>query len=161
MDRLLVGFALVTLSAYVAAFFHRPQLAGAGLATTAELFVQALPWLVVSTFAAGILSQTFSAEWIAQWLGEDAGLAGVLVGALLGMFGTGSRWALYPLAAGLLAAESSPGAVFSFVTTWQLVSLPRLPAELPFYGAEFTVVRAVVSVGVAILGGVVINRLLL
>jgi uncharacterized membrane protein YraQ (UPF0718 family) len=160
MDRILVSIILVTLGSYILLAMVRPQAAVDGLNVTAEMFVQALPWMLVSMFLAGLLSQFMHTEWIARWLGKEAGLSGIVLGALLGLCGTGSRWAVYPLAAGLIAAKASPGSVFSFVTSWQLISLTRLPAEIPFYGETFTLVRAVVSFLLAILGGILVDRLM-
>ncbi|QSO53371.1 permease [Alicyclobacillus curvatus] len=160
MDRVLVFISFLTLIGYITTAIFRPHTAGAGLDASVEMFIQAVPWIVVSMFAAGLLAQWLQPQVIARWLGRDAGFLAIVIGALMGTFGTGSRWAMYPLATGLLGADASPGAVFAFVTTWQLVSLPRLPAELPFYGLNFAVVRAVVSVIVAIIGGLLVNRIL-
>jgi len=158
VDIVLIAMAIATLLAYLVTGAQRPQLAVHGLDASVEMFLQALPWIIVSMFAAGLLSQWFQPAVIARWLGRDSGVSGVVIGALLGMCGTGSRWAMYPLAAGLLTADASPGSVFAFVTTWQLVSLPRLPAELPFYGTEFAVIRAITSILLSIAGGIVINQ---
>ncbi len=160
MDKTLLSFAAFTVAAYVALWIFRPGVASEGLETTADMFVQALPWIVVSMLAAGLLSQFFHVHIVARWLGREAGIGGILLGAMFGMLGTGSRWAMYPLASGLLAANASPGAVFAFVTSWQLVSLPRLPAEVPFYGPEFAVVRMMVSIFIAVFGGILVNRIM-
>ena len=160
MDRVLVTISFVTLVGYVITAVFRPQTAVAGLEASVDMLIQAVPWIVVSMFAAGLLAQWLQPQAIARWLGRDTGFGAIVLGALMGTLGTGSRWAMYPLATGLLAANASPGAVFAFVTTWQLVSLPRLPAELPFYGMNFAVVRALVSVVVAIIGGFIVNRIL-
>ncbi|KPV43500.1 permease [Alicyclobacillus ferrooxydans] len=158
MDIVLIAMGFLTLLGYVVMAIIRPQTALSGLDASTEMFVQAVPWIVVSMFAAGLIAQWLQPQLIARWLGREAGFGGILLGTLLGLFGTGSRWAMYPLAAGMFAADASPGAVFAFVTTWQLVSLPRLPAEIPFYGVNFTVVRAIVSVVIALIGGIVVNR---
>ncbi len=157
MDMVLIGVFIATLIGYGLLSFFSPHMALSALGTTADMFVQSLPWIVVSMFAAGLMAEFFHPASIAKWFGREAGLLGILIGALLGLFGTGSRWAVYPLAAGLLAAKASPGAVFSFMTSWQLVSLPRLPAEIPFLGGEYTFLRAAVSFTVAILGGILMN----
>ena len=157
VDRGLVIIAIVTLAGYLwLATFH-PEGAVKSLDQTAEMFKQAVPWIIVSMFAAGLLGRFLQPAVVAQWLGRTSGAHGVILGALLGLFGTGSRWAMYPLAAGLFAADAGTGAIFSFVTSWQLVSLTRIPAEVPFYGVRFTVERAVVSLLVAVLGGLFIH----
>lgn len=159
MDFVLLFTGLLTLLTYAFLAIWRPTVAVHGLESSVDMFLQSAPWIIVSMFAAGLLAQLFQPQAIAKWLGRESGFQGILIAAMLGMCGTGSRWAMYPLAAGLLSAEASPGSVFAFVTTWQLVSLPRLPAELPFYGAQFTVVRAVLSVVLAIAGGFLIDKL--
>lgn len=158
MDRMLVSMGIATLLGYLLLGFYRPHVASQGLSSAVDMFVQAIPWIVVSMFAAGLLAQLLHPPTIARWLGRESGLSGILIAALLGLFGTGSRWAMYPLAAGLLAANAGPGAVFAFVTSWQLVSLTRLPAEIPFYGPQFTIIRAIASVCLAVIGGVFIDR---
>lgn len=157
MDKSVILIGAVTLVGYLVLATLRPGAAANGLETTTEMFLQAAPWIIVSMFAAGLLAQLVSHDLVARWLGRGSGTLAVFLGAVIGSFGTGSRWAAYPLAAGLLSANASPGAVFAFMTTWQLVSLPRLPAEVPFLGFNFTVLRAVLSVVVAIIGGLLIE----
>jgi uncharacterized membrane protein YraQ (UPF0718 family) len=159
VDRILISLAVCTAFAYLAMAFVRPDMAAKGFDATAEMFVQSIPWIIVSLFAAGLISQFFQTAVIARWLGRESGFGGIVVGALLGMCGTGSRWAMYPIAASLLAAEASPGSVFAFVTSWQLLALPRLPAEIPFYGVRFAILRAIVSLLIAIIGGVILERI--
>ncbi|MDQ0188404.1 permease [Alicyclobacillus cycloheptanicus] len=158
MDKILMTTAALTLCGYLTLMFVRPESAASGLEFTTEMFFQALPWMIVSMFTAGLLAQFFDPAVIARILGRESGIRGVLVGACLGLAGTGSRWAAYPLAAGLVAAEASPGAVFAFLTSWQLVSLSRLPAEVPFLGMRFTVIRAALSFALAIVGGLVVDH---
>lgn len=157
MDKILVGVAALTLAGYVASAFMRPSLAAEGLNLATEMFLQSVPWIIVSMFAAGLIGQFFDTQMIARWFGSGTGIRGIITAAILGLFGTGSRWAVYPLAASLLAAEATPGSVFAFMTSWQLVSVLRIPAEFPFLGVRFTVVRAVVSVVIAVAGGVAVN----
>jgi uncharacterized membrane protein YraQ (UPF0718 family) len=154
VDKVLVMIASLTALGYVLLGFLRPKLAMEGLDSTVEMLLQSAPWIIVSLFAAGLMAQFFHAELVARWFGKDAGVWGIVLAAILGLFGTGSRWAVYPLAAGLLTADASPGAVFAFLTSWQLVSLPRLPAEIPFLGVRFTLLRAAMSLFIAILGGI-------
>ncbi len=157
MDKALLAIGLLTFVSYSVLFFIAPDMARGAFHTTVDMFVQSLPWIIISIFAAGLMAETLHPDGIAKWFGRESGILGILLGASLGLLGTGSRWAAYPLAAGLLAAKSSPGAVFSFITSWQLISLTRLPAEIPFLGAEFTFLRAGVSFCVAIIGGIIMN----
>jgi uncharacterized membrane protein YraQ (UPF0718 family) len=157
MDIVLIIVFLVTVVGYGALSLVAPHMALSALQTTANMFVQSLSWIIVSMFAAGLMAEFFHPTSIAKWFGRESGILGILIGALLGLVGTGSRWAVYPLAAGLLAAKASPGAVFSFMTSWQLVSLPRLPAEVPFLGGQYTLLRAGVSFTVSIIGGILMN----
>lgn len=157
MDKSLLYFGAITLAGYLITAFMKPHTAIEGWEATIDMFAQAAGWIIVSMLAAGLLSQFIDATSIVRLFGREAGIRGVVLGALVGLLGTGSRWAVYPLAAGMFAAEASPGAIFAFMTTWQLVSLPRLPAEVPFFGLRFTVLRAVVSLVIAIIGGLLVE----
>jgi uncharacterized membrane protein YraQ (UPF0718 family) len=157
MDWTLLVFGTATFAAYGLLSIVRPETASASLETAFDMFLQAMPWIVISMCAAGLLTQLLDPRLIARMLGQEAGLRGVFTGALLGIFGTGSRWAMYPIAAGLLEADASLGAVFSFVTSWQLVSLTRLPAEIPFFGVHFSLLRVLLSVLLAFVGGTLIQ----
>lgn len=137
--------------------FYKPELAHDGVESSLSMLIQAMPWMLVSMFIAGLISQVIDTKVIARFLGPQSGLSGIIIGALFGLMGTGSRWAVYPLAAGLLNAKAAPGAVFSFLTSWQLVSLPRIPAEFPFLGVPYTILRAVVSFIVSIIGGLLLE----
>ncbi len=157
MDRVLLSMAVLTLCGYVVLGLLHPARAGAGLELSTEMFGQALPWMIVSMFAAGFIAQVFQPAAVARLLGKESGLPGILLGASLGLAGTGSRWAAYPLVAGLFAEGAGPGPMFAFLTSWQLLSLSRLPAEVPFLGLRFTVVRAGVSFVLAVIGGMLVN----
>lgn len=159
MDKVLLILAGLTAVGYGFFAFARPVVFSEGLESSTQLILQALPWIIVSMFAAGLLAQFIEPKTVASWLGREAGLQGIIIGASLGLLGTGSRWAVYPLAAGLLAANAGAGSVFAFITSWQLVSVTRLPAEVPFFGLKFTVIRAAVSLFVAVLGGVMVDLL--
>lgn len=159
MDKVLMYLGGTTLLGYLVLLLWRPSAAAEGLDNTFEMLWQAAPWIIVSMFTAGLISQIVRPSLIARYLGPQAGLLGIFIAAVIGIFGTGSKWAVYPLAAGLLAANATPGAVFSFMTTWQLVSLPRLPAELPFLGMRFTVSRVIVSILISFIGGILVNIL--
>ncbi len=157
VDKVLLVFGGLTVAAYGILALVWPQPAREGLNQAGEMLLSALPWMMVSMLAAGLVAQFFEATSIARWLGRESGIAGVVIGATLGLLGTGSRWAAYPLAASLLAAEAGLGPVFAFMTSWQLVSLTRLPAEVPFFGVRFTLIRAIVSFLVAVIGGMLVD----
>ncbi|EJY56382.1 hypothetical protein URH17368_0907 [Alicyclobacillus hesperidum URH17-3-68] len=159
MDKTLIGLTAVTIAGYAICAWTRPELASEGWHEAMEMLVQAAPWILVSMFAAGLIAQLFDPAAIALWLGPKSGVIGITLAAFLGLVGTGSRFAVYPLAAGLLAADAAPGAVFAFVTSWQLISLSRLPAELPFFGIRYTALKTAVSLLMAIAGGIAFQGL--
>lgn len=159
MDSILFVFWGLTIAAYGVITIVHPAWAKEGLSSTGDMLLQALPWMIVSMLGAGLVSQFINPAAIARRLGHGTGLVGIVLGAALGVMGTGSRWAVYPLASSLLAADAKAGAVFAFLTSWQLVSLPRLPAEIPFLGLNFTIIRAMVSFTVAVIGGFFIDLL--
>ncbi|SIS62720.1 permease [Alicyclobacillus vulcanalis] len=159
MDRTLLWIAAVTGLGYALAWSKAPSDALDAARSSVAMLGQSLPWIVVSMFLAGLVSQWLQPEMVARWLGREAGLFGMVLGALIGMLGTGSRFAVYPLAVSLLAADASPGAVVAFTTSWQLTSLARLPAEFPFFGMPFALVRFAISFVISVAGGVLFEWL--
>ena len=159
MDRTLVWIAAATGVGYVLACVQEPTDALEAAQSSLGMLAQSLPWIVVSMFLAGLVSQWLEPELVARWLGREAGIAGIVFGAVLGMLGTGSRFAVYPLAVSLLAADASPGAVVAFTTSWQLTSLARLPAEFPFFGVPFALVRFAISLVISVAGGLLFEWL--
>ncbi|EPZ48927.1 permease [Alicyclobacillus acidoterrestris] len=157
MEKTLIYLGGATLIAYLALALIRPGVAADGLESSLEMLLQSTPWIVVSMFTAGLISELVDPALVARLFGAESGILGIFIAAVLGAFGTGSRWAMYPLAAGLLAANATPGAVFAFMTSWQLVSVTRLPAELPFLGMRFTVYRTVISILMAFIGGMLFD----
>jgi len=159
VDRTLVWIAVATGFGYVLACAQEPADALEAARSSLGMLAQSLPWIVVSMFLAGLVSQWLEPELVARWLGREAGIAGIVFGAVLGMLGTGSRFAVYPLAVSLLAADASPGAVVAFTTSWQLTSLARLPAEFPFFGVPFALVRFAISLVISVAGGLLFEWL--
>nr|WP_242549207.1 permease [Alicyclobacillus mali (ex Roth et al. 2021)] len=155
----MLWIAAATGLGYALASAQEPSDALEAARSSVGMLAQSLPWIVVSMFLAGLVSQWLEPELVAKWLGREAGIAGIAFGAILGVLGTGSRFAVYPLAVSLLAADASPGAVVAFTTSWQLTSLARLPAEFPFFGIPFTLVRFVVSLLISVAGGVLFEWL--
>src|SRR5579875_1027267 len=97
MDKTLIGLTAVTVAGYAICAWTRPELAAEGWHEAMEMLMQAVPWILVSMFAAGLIAQLFDPAAIALWLGPKSGVIGITLAAFLGLVGTGSRFAVYPL----------------------------------------------------------------
>ena len=144
-DTILACLGFLVTGAYLALFWRAPGIALQGVQSAWRMFLQALPWMSVSILVAGLFEQGFDQRWLHRLFGPHSGLRGVALAALLGSLGTGSRWGVYPLAAVMLSARASAGAVIAFTTSWMLISIPRTAAEFPFLGVRLTFVRMAVS----------------
>ncbi|MDB5085136.1 MAG: hypothetical protein JWN30_2022 [Bacilli bacterium] len=153
MDPFLAGLIIITVVAYGVAFYYQPFLASSGIKTSLLTLAQSCLWIIVSIFFAGLLEQFLQKRFIYLHFGKHKGLFEILMGTLLGALGTGSRWAVYPLSVSLLNTGFSSAGVVAFISSWFLISLPRVGAEIPFLGAKFVFVRVIISLIVSVIAG--------
>jgi uncharacterized membrane protein YraQ (UPF0718 family) len=82
---------------------------------------------------------------IVNLLGKEAGLKGIALGSFLGSVVPGGPYVVFPLLGGLYRAGAGVGTVIAFVTAWALISLSRIPMEIPFLGTKIVALRLVLS----------------
>ncbi|MFB0502739.1 MAG: permease [Candidatus Bathyarchaeia archaeon] len=104
-----------------------------------------IPLIVSATLIAGLAQAAIPRQVIADFLGEEAGLKGIALGTFLGSVIPGSPYVIFPLLGGLYKAGAGVGTIIAFISAWSLISLSRIPTELPFLGAKMVAVRIVVS----------------
>lgn len=112
---------------------------------------------------ASLIQAAIPRQVIADFLGEEAGLKGIALGTLLGSVMPGSPYVIFPLVGGLYRAGAGVGTVIAFVSAWSLISLSRVPTEIPFLGTKIVAVRIAVSlifpIVLGILGQIVFSQI--
>lgn len=129
------------------AFRHALESAGGML-----LFI--LPAIVGGLLLAGALKQLVPPGALARWMGADAGIRGLAIATLAGMATPGGPMAAFPLVLVLAQAGADRGALVAFIFAWSLNGFQRLLVyEVPLLGADFTLMRFLVTLPLPLLAG--------
>jgi len=166
VNYVVLGFIVVAILVYVVGFVLNPDIVREGLKisfrTWTDPDIGLIPLIVSATLIASLAQAAIPRQVITDFLGEEAGLKGIALGTFLGSVMPGSPYVIFPLLGGLYKAGAGVGTIIAFVSAWSLVSLSRIPTEIPFLGAKMVAVRIVVSlvfpVVLGILGQVVFSQ---
>jgi len=158
MNYVVVGFVVVAFLMYVFALVFSPETVGLGLKisyrTLTDPSIGLIPLIIAATLISGLVEAAIPKEVISSFLGEEAGLKGIGLGTFLGIVIPGSPYAIFPLVGGLYKAGAGVGTIIAFVSAWSLVSLSRIPTEIPFLGTKIVVARILVSLLFPVLLGI-------
>ena len=167
MNYTVLGFVVATILMYVVAYAVNPDYVGQGLKISYDIFVNPkiglIPLIITATLIAGLAQAAIPKEIIANLLGKEAGLKGIALGSFLGSVVPGGPYVVFPLLGGLYRAGASVGTVIAFVTAWSLISLARIPLEIPFLGTKIVALRLALSlilpIALGVLGQIIFSKL--
>lgn len=130
------------------------------LAKDAVLLVTILPKVAAGVLVAAFLRLLLPKEVVARWIGERSGLRGLVLATLAGAIIPGGPMTIFPIATALYTSGADRGATIAFITSWLTLGINRaIVWELSFFGAEFVVIRMLVSLPVPILVGLAARAL--
>ena len=167
MNYTVLGFVVATILVYVVAYAVNPDYVGQGLKISYDIFVNPkiglIPLIITATLIAGLAQAAIPKEIIANLLGKEAGLKGIALGSFLGSVVPGGPYVVFPLLGGLHRAGASVGTVIAFVTAWSLISLARIPLEIPFLGTKIVALRLALSlilpIALGVIGQIIFSKL--
>ena len=149
MNYVVIGFVVASVLMYVVGYALNPESVREGLKISFKTWIDPniglIPLVVSATLIAGFVQAYIPRQIIANFLGEEAGLRGIALGTLLGSVVPGSPYSIFPLVGGLYRAGAGVGTIIAFVTAWSLISLSRIPTEIPFLGPKIVAVRLAIS----------------
>lgn len=130
------------------------------LAKDALLLLTVLPKVAAGVLVAAFLRLLLPKEVVARWIGERSGLRGLALATLAGAIIPGGPMTIFPIATALYTSGADRGATIAFITSWLTLGINRaIVWELSFFGAEFVVIRMLVSLPVPILVGLAARAL--
>lgn len=130
------------------------------LAKDALLLVTILPKVAAGVLVAAFLRLLLPKEMVARWIGERSGLKGLVLATIAGATIPGGPMTIFPIATALYTSGADRGATIAFITSWLTLGINRaIVWELSFFGAEFVVLRMLVSLPVPILVGLAARAL--
>jgi uncharacterized membrane protein YraQ (UPF0718 family) len=150
---------LFTLGLYLWAFIAAPQRAADALNVGATTFISVLLLIVAVFGLVGLLQVWVSRDLIVRLLGREAGLKGLLIAALCGTLLIGPAYIIFPLLMSI-QKQGARWAVITIVLTSYAVKLQMIPIEIEFLGWPFSIGRALVTIGLAIPTGLLVETLM-
>lgn len=124
-----------------------------GLRRGALALWRVIPLLLAAFTIAGLTQALVTREGVERWLGSASGWRGILLACAGGALIPGGPYVYYPIAAALLQAGASLGALVAFVTAKNMWSLSRLPLEFALLGSHLTLIRLGLSLAIPPLVG--------
>lgn len=124
------------------------------------LWLTILPKVVAGVLVAAFLRILLPKEVVARWIGERSGLKGLFVATLAGAVIPGGPMTIFPIATALYLSGADRGSTIAFITAWLTIGINRAVVwELSFFGAEFVILRTLISLPVPILCGLAARML--
>jgi len=158
MNYLVLFFVIVCILLYSIVFAMDAEKGITSIKTSYHMFtdpsIGLIPLLFAAIFIGGLIQTIIPIELVTHWLGEEAGVRGIVLGALLGSIIPGGPYVAFPIAGAIYKAGASVGVTIAFVSGWSLLSIMRLPIELPFLGKDVVIVRIIASLIFPIIIGV-------
>ncbi|HSH34904.1 permease [Schnuerera sp.] len=115
--------------------------------------------LSVMIFLISFIQSYFPPERTKKIIGRFKGLKGNIFGALLGTVTPFCSCSSIPIFIGFVSAGLPLGATFSFLISSPMVDLASLMLLMSFFGMKIGIVYVIVGLIVAVIGGVLINKL--
>ena len=107
-----------------------------------EMF-QILPVIFMITVAIDVLVPK---EWIIKRLGNKSGILGSVLALAFGSISAGPIYAAFPIAKMLHTKGASVNNIVIILSAWAVIKVPMLANEAKFLGADFMLVRWVLTV---------------
>lgn len=150
---------LVTLGLYLWAFALTPDRAFNALSIATNTFASVLLLIIAVFGLVGLLQVWISRDLIVRLLGREGGIKGLLIAALCGTLLIGPAYIIFPLLMSI-QKQGARWAVITIVLTSYAVKLQMIPIEVGFLGWPFSLGRALITVGLAIPTGLLVEALM-
>jgi uncharacterized membrane protein YraQ (UPF0718 family) len=136
-----------------------PEAFALALAEDMDMALELLPRLAAAQVIAAILWVLLPRDRISQLLGTG-GRRGLLIATAAGIVTPGGPASAFPLLALLASAGADRGVMVAYITSWALLGLQRIVVwDIPFMGADFSVLRFALSLPLPVLAGMLARRL--
>lgn len=155
MDRVTVFFA--ALAAGTGALLWQrdgPAAVTGALGESAGLLVAVLPLVALAVIMAGYVQELLPQRLVQRWLGRESGLRGLLLATVAGALTPGGPFSAFPLVVGLHGIGASLPVCITYLTAWSVLGIQRMLVwELTFFGADFVLLRLLVSLPLPLVAG--------
>jgi uncharacterized membrane protein YraQ (UPF0718 family) len=118
------------------------------------LLLLVLPIVVTAVLMGAYVQRLVTPALARRWVGRESGFRGLLLATVAGTLTPGGPFAAFPLVVGLYHAGASLAVCVTYVTAWGVLGLQRVFVwEIAFFGAEFVLLRLLVSLPLPFIAG--------
>lgn len=137
-----------------------PDAFAAAVDRNTELMTGVLPRVIAAQLLAGFVWVLLPRERLSAFLEKNRGRRGLLVAAAVGAITPGGPASAFPFLAILAGLGADVGILVAYITSWALIGVQRIIVwDMPFMGADFSLLRLLVSLPLPILAAIVARRL--
>ncbi|POF34525.1 permease [Roseibium marinum] len=153
-----VGVAVLAgLACYV---LKGPEAFHHALVRDIELVFGLVPRVFVAVSIAAVIWFLLPRERLSGLVGKESGIRGLVVATLAGAVTPGGPASAYSLLTVLATSGADRGAAVAYITAWATLGLQRvLVWDVPFMGAEFAILRIMITIPLPIVAGLIARRL--
>ena len=127
------------------------------LKIAARRFIRILPAFLIMLVLISVVLYLLPDELISRYLGSDNGFTAVALASLLGSVTFMPGFITFPLAGILLQKGVTYMVIAAFTTTLMMVGVLTAPIEKAYFGLKVTIIRNVISFGIALAVAVAIG----
>lgn len=152
-----LAFAVITGTACYTVL--GPEAFHEAVARDTDLLLKTIPRVVAAVSVAGLVWALLPREKLIRLVGSESGLKGLVIATLGGVVTPGGPASAFSLLAVLGSGGADRGAMVAYVTSWSMLGLQRILVwDVPFMGADFSVLRFCVCLPLPIIAGLIARR---
>jgi uncharacterized membrane protein YraQ (UPF0718 family) len=133
-----------------------PEAFQAAVREDLKLVTGMLPRVIAALTVAGMIWVLLPRDRLSRLIGKESGFRGLVIATAAGVITPGGPASAYPLLAVMGSAGADRGALVAYITSWAILGMQRILIwDLPFMGAEFSLMRFLVCLPLPILAGLI------
>ena len=152
-----IGLVFIVIAVVIIIFFVFPTNWGEIFAEswqlTLEELITIIPIFLVATFLAGLFDIWVDKELVVRLFKKTGLLGGLLFISTLGVITPGPIFAMFPIVLVLARKGVKPHFLVAFIAGQTMMGPMRIPLELYYLGVTFLTVRAILSLVMGIVSG--------
>lgn len=147
-------------AAYIVTAIVAPSVIPQVIARTRSYMYEMMAIIPAVVILMGLFEVWVPKEMIQRRLGQRSGYAGMVLAFAMGTAPTGPLYVAFPIASVLLGKGASVANVIVFMSAWAAAKIPQIAMEAKFLGLDFAAVRLILTALLAMVMGIVGQRLL-
>ncbi len=154
------SFEIIVGLMYLVLFFLFKQKTLAAFKEGTVDLLKMLPIFVSVVFFSSFIALFLSPKSIQKYMGKQAGIKGLILSALFGTLIVGPLWILFPLFGTLLKKGARISVIGAMIGAFA-IKTPWIPYAAGFLGWPFIIVTILLTLGYAVIEGLLMERILL